>query len=378
MKIKFNDLNSQYNLIKDSVFGKLENFFKSESFIDGIYVREFEKEFCKFTGRKYSIGVSNGTDGLKLAIQAIRKRGMNIVMIPANTFIADALAVIQQINQDEYSFEIKLIDCDDYYQMDTDILKKELNKVKKGENIIVIGVHMYGHTFDMETMVILKNEYGFSLIEDASQAHGAKSNIGMVGNIGDITVYSLYPGKNLGAFGDAGVITTDEESFYNDITSIRNYGSVNKYVYEKFGWNNRMDGIQAIFLSEKLKHLDEWNRDRQRVANIYKSKLSGMDKITLPMTAGYCKENVYHIFCIRIKKRELLQSFLSERGIPTIIHYPIPIGDTPIFKHLDNSMNYNTSTWSDEILSLPIHPFMSEEEIAYVCDNIKSFFENEN
>lgn len=374
MKILFNDVQSQYLVIREKIQDKIEEYFLSGAYIDGPYVREFEKSFCDWTKSKFSIGVSNGTDGLKLAIQTLRKPGKNLVIMPANTFIADALAVTHQINQDEYKFDIMLVDCDDYYQIDVEKLEICFSENQNFDNIILIAVHLYGHPCDMKRILELKNKFSFSIIEDASQAHGAEIDGQMVGNWGDISVYSLYPGKNLGAAGDAGVITTNSKEYNDTLVSLRNYGSEKKYYYSKFGWNNRMDGIQGIILNEKLKHLDDWNLERLRVASTYNNLLRDVEDITLPKTSEYCTKNVFHIYCIRVKEREKLQNYLNDFGITTIIHYPVPIESTDIYKVLSSGKNLNTKNWADEILSLPIHPFMTLEQIEFIVEKIKNYY----
>jgi len=197
----------------------------------------------------------------------------------------------------------------------------------------------------------------------------------MIGNFGDISVYSLYPGKNLGAAGDAGIITTNNSDYNETLVSLRNYGSEKKYYYNKFGWNNRMDGIQAIVLNEKLKYLDDWNKKRSEIALFYSKYLSDIKEIDLPKNAKYCSKNVYHIYCIRVKDRVKLQDFLSKFDITTIIHYPVPIEITEIYKNINNTPNTNTIKWSNEILSLPIHPFMDENQVIFITEKIKQFYD---
>ncbi len=376
ISVSFNDVTAQWHQIKESVQDKIFEYFESGKYIEGPYVSEFEHNFSNYTKSKFSIAVSNGTDGLKLAIQTLAKKGKNLIIIPANTFIADPLAVSQQIHNHEIEFEIKLIDCDEFYQIDILKLEEYLSKNNnKYDNLILMAVHLYGHPANMDKINELKKIYNFHIIEDASQAHGAEINNKIIGNYGDITVYSLYPGKNLGAAGDAGIITTNILEYSEKIKSLKNYGSVKKYYYDDFGWNHRMDGIQAIILNEKLKHLEYWNNLRSEFAKSYDEKLSELNNYLItPKTAQYCTKNVYHIYCIRVNNREGLQKHLSDNGITTLIHYPVPINKTSIYKYLDHEDLINTTNWCDNILSLPIHPFMNEDQIDFITDKIKEFY----
>lgn len=372
MKIKFNDLTKQWYEIKEEVQPILESFFESSAYICGPYLEEFENNFSKWTGRKYSIGVSNGTDGLKLAIQSLNFfSGTTDVVMPANTFIADPLAVLYQVKG---KFNITLIDHDDYFQIDLNLLENYLKENRsKYDNCIIIPVHLYGHPTNMKEVFEISQKYNCKIIEDASQSHGAITNNEMVGKYADMTVYSLYPGKNLGAIGDAGIITTDNEVYKNRLISCRNYGSSKKYYYDDIGWNNRMDPIQSIFLNAKLKHLDKWNLMKQSVAKKYNYFLS--EFVEVPKLDKHVGLHVYHIYCVMTERRDQLQEFLLSKGIEIGIHYPIPIQKTEPFKYLNGYHNPKTIHSCAKILSLPMHPWLSDDEILYISDNIKNFLE---
>jgi dTDP-4-amino-4,6-dideoxygalactose transaminase len=372
MNIKFNDLTKQWHEIKEEVMPELDSFFESSAYICGPYLERFEKEFSEWTGRKYSVGVSNGTDGLKLAIQSFNfYDGKTDVIMPANTFIADPFAVSHQVKGD---YHITLIDHDDYYQMDLQLLEEYLSSNRERyDNCIVIPVHLYGHPTNMKKLNEITSKYNCKIIEDASQAHGAITNGEMVGKYADMTVYSLYPGKNLGAIGDAGIVTTDNEEYKNRLVSLRNYGSPQKYHHDDIGWNHRMDPIQAVILSAKLKHLDKWNKMKQPIAKKYNELLS--DIVITPKIDNHVDLHVYHIYCIVVEDRENLQKFLLSKGIQNGIHYPIPIKDTAPYRYLVNDKTPNTQYNSDKILSLPMHPWIQETEIDYVCSSIKQYYE---
>lgn len=373
VEVKFNDLGAQWELIKDKVQPKLDAFFSKGYYIGGGEVEEFEEAFAKYTNTKYAIGCSNGTDGLKLALQALELKGKTQVIMPANTYIADAYCVKYQQGQ----FEMELIDHDEYFQMDTKLLKKHLEKhAHEFDNIVLLPVHLYGHAADMKEICRIANKFNCHVIEDASQAHGALTSEGkMVGEYGDICVYSCYPGKNLGAIGDAGVITTNNEEYRTRLLALRNLGSIKKYEHTVDGWNNRLDSIQAIVLKEKLTHLDNWNAQRRVIAEMYNNKLKGIPQIKTPSQAAYAKEQVFHIYCLRVENRTEFQKHLLNEGIHTVIHYPISIQSSSCNKDVCfGYKNEVTEENADLIVSLPMHPFMNEEQVDFVVNTIKDFY----
>jgi dTDP-4-amino-4,6-dideoxygalactose transaminase len=377
MKILFNDLGKQWLEIKDSAMESLKDFFDSGFYIDGKYLHLFEDNFAKYTKSKYALGVSNGTDALKLAIQAFEFKDNVDVIIPANTYIADILAIEHQPKNININFNTTLIDCDDYYQLDLNLLEIYLkNNRHKYKNCLIIAVHLYGHPIDMIKLEKIAKEFDCKILEDASQAHGAFQNNEMIGKRSDITAYSCYPGKNLGAIGDAGIITTNDDNLYDKIKHIRNFGSSKKYHYEYIGHNNRLDPIQAIFLNEKLNLLDTWNEKRLHVANLYNNLLDGIEQVIVPKTANYVNKHVQHVYCLRVMDRENLQKHLNNFNIPTIIHYPIPIQLTKPFMHLNEKFknNHNTLNWCNNLLSLPMHQYMERDEIYFISNAIKSFY----
>ncbi len=373
MDVMFNNLSKQWDVIKKDVAPRLEALFKQSDFIGGKAIGEFEENFAQYCGVKYSVGVSNGTDALKLSLAAFKVESPCGVMIPANTFIATALPVtyISDVN-----YDLTLIDCDEYYQIDVELLELYLKENRnKWKSCIIIPVHLFGHPSNMKRILEIAEKFDCYVLEDSSQAHGAMALNKKVGGIGDISAFSLYPGKNLGAAGDAGVITTNNEELYKKVKSLRNYGSSLKYHYDFKGWNNRLDTIQAIIVDEKLKHLDKWNDMRIKVAKKYDKLLKENSKVITPKTAPYINKQVYHIYAIRIKERDTLQTYLKENNIPTIIHYPIPIEKTNPFKHLEHFDNKRTKQYANELLSLPIHPFLTDEEIEYITAKINAFFD---
>ena len=366
MHVKFNNLRSQYLEIKEDLNKSFDQLFSDSSFINGPLVDKFEEDFAKYIGTKYAIGVSNGTDAIMLAVKSLYLDDA-IIYLPANTFIATLLGAEQAIPE----ARIELIDCNDDYLMDLEDLERRLNQTRKTrQNSVIIPVHLYGKSCDMTRVLQLANKYESYIVEDASQSHGSIINNKKTGSFGRVSAFSLYPGKNLGAAGDAGVVTTDCEIIAENIKKLRNLGSKQKYVHEIRGFNHRLDSIQAAVVIEKLKKLDVWNKKRVEVANFYIDNIKN-SKIITPKKSND-GEHVYHIFCIRTAERNKLTNHLNGNGIEYGIHYPIPIESMEVFQYLEAN-NKNTRKFSEQILSLPIHPFMSKKEIKYICDTLNRF-----
>ena len=371
MSVKFNDLHAQWKLIEDDSRKDLEELFLKSSYINGPQVKQFEDDFSDFIGCQHSIGVSSGTDAIKLAAKALQLDGKVGIVIPANTFIATILAAEMAYPE----AEIVLIDHDEYYQIDIEKLENVL-KIKRDswDNCLIIPVHLYGHCADMKNVMRLSNQYKCYVLEDASQSHGTVCEDGrLTGNIGHISAFSLYPGKNLGALGDAGIVTTNDKKLAENVSMLRNYGSQKKYYYEFKGYNNRMDSMQAIFLKHKLKHLRQWNYARYFVAQYYNENIINKN-VNKPKVATYCKMHTYHIYCVRVDAREGFMEHLNSNQVQCGIHYPIPIEMTkPYLDYGKKFNNQNCRTVSSELVSLPMHPFMSQEDMSRVCDVINNW-----
>jgi len=367
--INFNDVAAQWKEIKSSV--PIDKFLSTGPYILGENVEKFEKEFSAYCGARYAVGVSSGTDALKLALQVLisnfwqshSKTVPYQVIIPANAHISSALAPAY------FKLGTTVIDCDKDHNMDLNKLKKYLDICTPPTIIIV--THMYGKPVDIHRIKeITPNSL---IIEDCSHAHGATINGQHVGTIGDLGVFSLYPTKILGAFGDAGIIVTNKFEPSQHLKALRNYGAYTKDDCQNIGWNNRLDEIQALILREKLRHLDRWNVCRRTIAELYSKYLQGVGDLILPqITEG----RVFHIYQVRTTKRDQLKIFLEKKNIPTLIHYPTPIYKTEEFHHLniDPSKMLRTETYSQEILSLPIHPFMMKQDVETITAAIMSFF----
>lgn len=341
-----------------------DRVFNNSWYISGTEDEEFEESFASFCGADYCIGVGNGLDALILALKALGISNGDEVLVPSNTYIATALAVTYVGAKPVFvEPDIKT------FNIDTDNIEQCITMKTKA----IIPVHLYGQACEMDKILEIAHKYGLFVIEDCAQAHGAKYKGKRVGTFGNIGCFSFYPGKNLGAMGDAGAIVTNDKSLAEKISVLGNYGSDYKYHHIYLGINSRLDEMQAAFLSVKLPHLDEMNERRRYVANRYLKGICNK-KIVLPNVLDEC-EPVWHIFAIRCKKRDDLEQYLKQREIGTNKHYPIPIhlqkcykelgfvqGDYPIAEEI-----------SDTELSLPMYYGMSEEQINYVIDSINNF-----
>ena len=375
MKVKFNDLNAQWSIIKEESLVGLNNLFEKSNFILGEQVKEFEDSFAKYAGSKYAVGVSSGTDALKLSAQALNLNRQSITdgskscfIIPANTFVA-TLGGIEQAYPNAWC---EFIDCDENFQMDVSILETFVaNNRSLYDDIVIVPVHLYGYSCDMTSICKIAKDWGCLVLEDCSQAHGTKHAGQPVGSFGDISAFSLYPGKNLGAAGDAGIITTNSEQLYNRLLKLRNLGSVEKHIHDIKGGNHRLDTIQAIILNEKIKYIEEWNQNRRNIVETYE-KLIVNPYIKLPKTPDNCLPT-HHVYPVIVENREHFTSFLDSKGIDWGMHYKICIEEMAPYHHLVDDPNEQSIKNSRHMVSLPIHPFMSEEEVEYLCKCLNEY-----
>lgn len=369
--MQFNNLGKQWELVRENTLKKIDSVGYEGSYINGKVVSEFENEFAKHYNVKYAVGVSNGTDGLKLALQIFDLTDEDVVVIPANTFIADYLAVKHLPLTKP---KVVVIDQDEYFTINTNQLELFLKTNRHHYNkMVVIPVHLYGQPCDMDRIVELSKTFNFSILEDCSQSHESTYKGKHLGSFGDVSVYSLYPGKNLGAIGDAGVITTNNEIIYERLKSIRNYGSKIKYHYDELGHNNRLDSIQAIVLSEKLKMLPLWTDEKLKIVKEFFLGINN-PKVTLPKVAEYTTKHSFHVFCLIVEDRPSFEKLMSDNGIPTIIHYPIPLYKTNVWSEEDVVFSHSLcSSLADKIISIPLHPFLTKEEIKIIIDTINKY-----
>lgn len=366
-EVKFLDLKANYPLVRGEISNKFEEIIDGSSFVSGKYVSEFEKEFAKFVGAKHCIAVDNGTSALYLTLLAHGVGKGDEVIIPVNTFIATAEAV-------------SLVGATPVF-VDNEEGTYNIN-VSKIENCItpltkaIIPVHLYGTCASMDEVVSCAKKHGLLVIEDACQAHGASYNGTKAGSIGDSAVFSFYPGKNLGAWGEGGAITTSDDAVAQKLRSLRNHGSKIKYQHEIIGGNFRMSEFQGAVLSTKLPYLESWNEQRRKNAALYTQFLGGNKKIILPLIP-INSVPVWHLFVIRVSDREALAAHLQEKGIGTGIHYPVPLHLTPAYSYMGHTKGEFpfSEKFCDEIISLPMYPELSEKEIRYVADTINDFLQ---
>jgi len=364
--IKFLDLQKINAVYQESFQEKLKLVLDKGWFILGDEVQSFETNFANYCGTKYCIGVGNGLDALVLIFKGYIQLGKlqkgDEVIVPANTYIASILAILQT-DLIPVLVEPRL----ETYNINPDLIADKITSKTKA----ILAVHLYGQLAEMEKINAIAKEHNLLVIEDAAQAHGAISNHLRAGNLSDAAAFSFYPGKNLGALGDAGAITTNDESLANILYSLRNYGSEKKYHNEFIGTNSRLDELQAAFLNVKLPHLDSDNEKRKAIAKRYLSEIKN-DKIILP-TWDLSDNHVFHLFVIRTNNREEFQNYLSENEIETMIHYPIPPHKQKAFATWNFLSFPITEQIHNEVLSLPISPIMTAEEVDFVIETINNY-----
>lgn len=363
--VKFLDIKTQYDSIKDEIDQAIKNVINDSAFIGGKYVEQFEKEFAAYQEAKYCVGVGNGTDALEIAIEALNLPKNSEIIVPANSFIASAEAVTRSGNK------VVFCDCDKTnYTISIDSLRSKITRNTKA----LIAVHLYGHPCDMDEILKIAKENSLRIIEDCAQAHGAEYKRKKVGALGDIGTFSFYPGKNLGAYGDGGAILTNDDDLAKRCKMIANHGRIEKYNHEFEGRNSRLDGLQAAILSVKLKYLDEWTNKKIEVANYYLDNLKDIDDIVLPKKEDWAKQ-VYHLFVIRTSKRDELKQYLKDNEIESGIHYPISLPKLKAYSYTNQSNeNFFANRTDSSLLSLPINECITKKEQENIKNLIKSFY----
>ena len=365
------DLKKQYISIKKEIDSAIQKTLNNAAFIKGEEVYNFEKEFAKIQDVKFCIGVANGTDALIIALKSLGIGIGDEVIVPANSFIASSEAVTA------VGARVVFVDVDkDYYTIDTKRIENAITKNTKA----IIAVHLYGQPADLNAIKFIADKYKIKIIEDAAQAHLAEykdDKLGWkkIGNVGDISTFSFYPGKNLGAYGDGGAIVTNDEKLSSLCNMYANHGRIAKYNHEFEGYNSRLDGIQAAVLNVKLQHIIKWTERRNNIANKYLELLNDCSEITLPKVFKYSRP-VWHLFVIRTENREKLQDFLNTYGISSGIHYPIALPNLKAYSYLNHSPEDFpiSSKYQDEIMSLPLYPEMTDREVEFISETILKFF----
>jgi dTDP-4-amino-4,6-dideoxygalactose transaminase len=352
--------------IRSQILQEFEQFYDSNWYVLGERVKKFENEYAYFNHVDYCIGVSNGLDALHIALRALDIVYKDEVIIPANTFIASALAI-------SYSGATPVFVEPDIntYNINPAAIEIAITKHTKA----IMPVHLYGQACEMETIMAIANKYNLQVVEDNAQAHGAKCNGKLTGSWGNLNATSFYPGKNLGALGDAGALTTNDPVLASKAKALRNYGSQEKYHFEVMGFNMRLDECQAAFLSIKLKYLQQWTTQRQQIAQWYNELLTGIEEIILPAIATNVT-HVYHLYVIRTVRRNELQQYLLNKGVGTLIHYPV----CPHLQEAYKYLGYKVGSFpiaeqiSNTCLSLPVWPGMNKTSVEFVAQSIKNFF----
>jgi len=368
MRIPQADLLAQHAALRAEIDAAIARVIDASTFIRGPEVAAFETEFAAYCEVPHAIGVGNGTDALALALRVLGVGpGDEVATVPF-TFAATVEAICH------VGARPVLVDIDDTCTMDPRALARIVDDHPRLR--AVIPVHLYGQPAAMDDINACAARIGAAVVEDAAQAHGARYKGRRAGGLGTVACFSFYPGKNLGALGDAGALTTRDTQLAERLRLLRDHGQPRKYTYERVGFNSRLDGLQAAVLRVKLPHLDAWNVRRRALATLYRRALSGVPGITVPEPATD-REHVYHLFVIRCTNRDALHRALGDQGIGAAIHYPIPLHLQPAFGFLGHrSGDFPVSeAWAREVLALPLYPEMGEEAVAYVCAAVRQWAE---
>ena len=360
--IKFLDIYNQDKNLHSSMIKDIRNIFKKGDFILGEHVKKFENKFSNFCGSKFSLGCANGTDALTIALKALNLKKNSEVIIPSMTYCSTAFSIINA------NLKPVLVDVD--FMKPTINIDRIIQKINKKTKVIM-PVHLYGSVVDIKKIRNIIQKKKIYIIDDCAQAHGAKDNKGKkVGSLADISTFSLYPGKNLGAYGDAGIISTNNKKLYLIMRKLRNLGSEIKFKHELVGMNSRLDTLQAVILNHKLNKLSKLNLKRKKIADDYDKKIN--NKKILKLT--YSKNSVYHQYVILVKKRNELIKYLKKSNIQYGFHYPYAIHELQVFKgYFRNEKFPNSEMLSRCGISLPIDPNLTKKQISYVINKLNSF-----
>jgi dTDP-4-amino-4,6-dideoxygalactose transaminase len=389
-KVPFLDLVTPHQELEAELLAVVKEAFRNAGFIGGPMVTQFESEFAAFSNTKYCVGVNSGTDALRFAFMAAGVKPGEVIITVPHTFIATTEAISQAgaqiafVDIDEQSYTMDPEKLRQYLETKCEIDSRSGKLIERASRHRVVGivpVHLYGQTADMDPILELADKYNLFVIEDACQAHGAeyfskKDNAWKrAGSMGKAGAFSFYPGKNLGACGEGGAITTNDEAMAQRTKMIRDHGQAKKYYHDIEGYNGRLDSIQAGWLSVKLRYLAKWNESRRALAHRYHELLTeAKSALVIPVEAAWTK-GVYHLYVVRVQDREALQTYLSEAGIGSAIHYPIPLHLQKAYQHL----NYKkgdfpvTERVAAEIVSLPMYPQLRQEQLNEVARKVKEF-----
>ena len=362
--VKFLDLAAQFTSIETEVREAIDRVISESAFVSGKYAHTFEEEFRAYHGAKHCVGVGNGTDALELAIEALELPPGSKILVPANSFIASSEAVTR------VGHRVRFVDCDPgNYTVSTHALEASLCEGVAA----IMPVHIYGHPCDMDAVLGFARTHELRVIEDCAQAHGAEFRGRRVGTLGDIAAFSFYPGKNLGAYGDAGGVVTNDDGLARRVRMLANHGREDKHIHEFEGRNSRLDGLQAAVLSVKLRHLDSWIDARRSVAAQYDRGLVDLPWIQCPPEESWAR-HAYHLYVVRTDVRDALQSHLAKAGIQTGIHYPTALPDHLAYDYLaQQALAPVACRYASSLLSLPIGEHLSMPDIDKVIQAVRGF-----
>lgn len=361
--IPFLDLRAQVRSLHPEIQAAIIGVLESGNFILGENLKCFEGEFASYCGARYAIGVGSGTDALRLALMACGVGPGDEVITAPNTAAASAMAI------SSVGAKPVFVDVDSYYNMDAPQIERAITSRTRA----IVPVHLYGHPADMDSILAVAQKHGLPVIEDACQAHGAAYRGRKVGSIGRFGCFSFYPTKNLGGYGDGGMIITNQSDDYEMLRQLRNLGQTDRYHHAVKGLNSRLDELQAAVLRIKLKRLDEWNHRRRALAQTYRESLPS--EVKVPEEADYAS-HVYHLYVVRVARRDDLRQFLADQGIETLIHYPIPIHLQEAYSDLQLKPGCFPAAEraAEEIISLPLYPSLEQKDLHIVSNAISNFY----
>lgn len=369
MKVPFVDLTAQYQSIKTSIDSVIKEVIESTSFIGGKYVSEFEQSFAALYGVKHCISVANGTDSLYIVMKMLNIGLGDEVITAANSWISSSETISQTGAKPVF------VDIDDFYSLDITKLEGKITSRTKA----IIPVHLHGQMCDMDSIMEIAAKYNIFVLEDCAQSHFSELKGRRAGTIGLAGSFSFYPGKNLGAYGDAGCIITNDDELAEKCRMYSRHGALKKHQHQIEGINSRLDGIQAAILSVKLPHILNWTQKRISNAALYDENLQGINEIVIPNVRPESK-HTFHLYVLRVQNRDALMFFLKERGIETGIHYPTALPNLPAYTYLQYKPKDFpiASDFQDKIISLPMYPELEENQIQFVCQTIKDFYSFRN
>jgi dTDP-4-amino-4,6-dideoxygalactose transaminase len=363
--ILFNNFSREYKTIKEEINSAITGVLNRGWYILGEQVKLFETELAEYLGLKFCVGCASGTDAIALALMALTiGAGEEVITTDVTAFptirgieMVGAIPVVVDINPDD-----GLIDCN------------KIEEAISSRTKAIVPVHLYGQCADMECINNIAQKHNLFVIEDCAQAGGAKYNDKRAGTLSDVSAFSFYPTKNLGAYGDGGAVGTNNEIIYNKLLKLRNYGQTDRYFFEDYGFNSRLDEIQAAILRVKLKYLDDMNQKRNKLANYYVKHLN--NSIVTTLSTKDHNYNIYHLFIIKVPDRDAFQTYMKENGIQTLVHYPVPCRRQKAFQKFWNNAYdgvWESDLFVEQIVSIPIYPELTGDEVEYITEKINSF-----